>query len=347
MYQIPVSLTMKAYTNPIFNTAAAASLPQSFMEKMPWLVKVYSDRSVVFLPETTGTGFSRMLYLEDGLSVRNLNFDLKSEFEFIRLARKEGEEKTFQLYYFLDSINFHFSINDETELVSPAAFSNVILVSNDLQIRGRFEKSEKVKVIVISISVSWLKRNGFENIESCKPFLTESGQRDKGILLMQYPGAADRNLVTLINKIHVPGNDFSFPLKANTLKLIDLFFEAIGKRSTVDLKHNHTNYYLQMVEVEKKISGSLTTDLPMIKQLAREFLMSESTLKKHFRIVYGKNIYEYYLDKKMQLARKMIQEDMKPVSQVAYALGYDKVSGFSKAFKKTFNILPSQLKQQL
>ncbi|MFT3909344.1 MAG: AraC family transcriptional regulator [Ferruginibacter sp.] len=338
---------MKAIVNPnpLLNASATASATQSFMEKMPWLVKVYSDRSVVYLPETTGTGFSRMLYLEDGLSVRNLDFKLRSEFEFMRLARKEGEEKTFQLYYFLDSINFHFSINDDKELLSPATFSNIILVSNDMQIRGRFEKNETVKVIIISISVSWLKKNGFESIEWCRSFLADSSERDKGILLMQYPGTADHSLVTLINKMHVPGNEFPFPIKANCLKLIDLFFEAISKRSAVDLKENHTNYFLKMVEVEKRITGCLLTDLPVIKQLSKEFLMSESTLKKHFRMVYGKNIYEYYLDKKMHLAREMLLNEKKPVSQVAYTLGYDKVSGFSKAFKKTFNILPSQLKQ--
>ncbi|MEO8770510.1 MAG: AraC family transcriptional regulator [Ferruginibacter sp.] len=338
---------MKALPNPKLNPSAGLSMPESFMEKMPWFIKVYTDRSVVYLPEKTGTGFSRMLYLEEGLSVRNLNFNLRSEFEFMRLARKEGEEKTFQLYYFLDSINFHFSLNDEHELLSPATFSNIILVSNDLQIRGRFEKDETVKVIIISISVSWLKKNGFESVDFCKPFLTESNERDKGILLMQYPGMADHNLVTLINKMHVPGNDFSFPLKANCLKLIDLFFEAIAKRSAVDLKENHTNYFLQMVEVEKKITESLTSNLPVIKKLSKEFLMSESTLKKHFRMVYGKNIYEYYLDKKMQLARKMLLNEPESVSEVAYALGYNRVSGFSKAFKKTFGLLPSQLKQQL
>lgn len=338
---------MKALLNPLFNTSTASSATHSFMEKMPWLVKVYSDRSVVYLPETTGTGFSRMLYLEDGLSVRNMDLRLRSEFEFMRLARKEGEEKTFQLYYFIDSIDFHFSINDDDELLSPATFSNIILVSNDLQIRGRFEKNETVKVIVISFSVSWLKRNGFESVDCCKSFLTERYERDKGILMMQYPGMVAHDLVRLINKTHVPGNEFPFPVKANCLKLIDLFFEAIGKRSAVDLIQNHTSYFLQMVEVEKKISTCLQDDLPLIKDLSKEFLMSESTLKKHFRIVYGKNIYEYYLDKKMHLAREMLLKETGSVSQVAYSLGYDKVSGFSKAFKKTFNILPSQLKQQI
>jgi AraC-like DNA-binding protein len=337
---------MKASPERKLSISATDDSIESFMEKMPYFVKVYSDRSVVYLPETTGIGFSRMLYLEEGLTVRNLNFSLKSDFEFIRLARKEDEEKTFQLYYFLDSINFHFSLNEEKELLSPATFSNIILVSNDLQIRGRFEENDTVKVIIISISVSWLKKNGFEAMEFCKPFLTEGKERDKGILLMQYPGIADHDLVTAINKMHIPGNEFPFPVKANCLKLIALFFEAIEKRKTIDLKQNHTYYLLQMIEVEKKITEYLTTNLPLIKKLSKEFLMSESTLKKHFRMVYGKNIYEYYLDKKMNLAMKMLSNEASSISHVAYSLGYDKVSGFSKAFKKMYGIVPRQLKNK-
>jgi AraC-like DNA-binding protein len=37
--------------------------------------------------------------------------------------------------------------------------------------------------------------------------------------------------------------------------------------------------------------------LPSRKELAKEFAMSESTLKRHFKAVYGKTMYEYYLEK--------------------------------------------------
>ncbi len=318
---------------------------ESFMEQMPHFVKVYSDKSVIYLPETSGSGFTRNLYLEEGLSVRSMNFSLRTDFEFMRLARKDSQEKTFQLYYFLDSINFHFTLNDDATFLSPATFSNILLVSNDLQIRGRFEKNETVKVIIISLSVSWLQKNGFAALQSCAPFLTASEQRDQGILMMQYPDNMDHSIAVTISKIHIPGNEFIFPIRANCLKLVQLFFEAIEKRTSVDLKENRTGYFLQMVEVEKKISASLTDNLPLIKDLSKEFLMSESNLKKHFRLVYGKNIYEYYLDKKMGLAKTMLLTQNNSISKVAYTLGYEKVSSFSKAFMKMYGVLPSQLKQ--
>lgn len=341
--QIAVSVnTMKALAHSI-NTSAT----QSYMEGLPGFVKVYADSSTLFLPESTGTGFSKILMLEDGLHVHNMDFNLQSNFEFIRLARKDGEEKSFQLYYFPECIDFNVSIGNDDACLSPVTLSNIIMLSNDLRIHGRFEKKGMVKVIVISFSISWLKRNGFESVDCCKSFFTARHEPDKGIMLMQYPGMADQELVRFINKTLVPGNEFLFPIKANCLKLIDLFFESVEKRRMANLKQHQTNYFFQMVEVEKRITACLNEDLPVIKTLSKEFLMSESTLKKHFRLVYGKNIYEYYLDKKMHLAREMLLKATGSVSQVAYSLGYDKVSGFSKAFRKTFNILPSQLRQSI
>ena len=183
-------------------------------------------------------------------------------------------------------------------------------------------------------------------MEACKPLLTEGKERDKGILMMQYPDLTDYNIVTDINKVHIPGNNFAFPVKVNCLKLIERFFEAIEKRKYINLKQSRADYFLQMVKVEKNVSGYLTTNLPLIKDLSKEFFMSESNLKKHFRMVYGKNIYEYYLNKKMNLAKEMLLNEDNSISKVAYSLGYEKMASFSKAFKKMFGILPSQLKNQ-
>lgn len=316
----------------------------SFMETMPALVKVYTDKSVVYLPKTIGAGFTRNLSIEDGFSVRNMDFSLKSDFEFLRLARKDHEEKTFQLYYFLDSINFHFTLNEDKSFLSPATFSNILLVSNDLQIRGRFEKNDNARVIIISFSASWIQKNGFNTLESCRSLFSVNNERDKGILMMQYPHIMDHQVASDINKCHVPGNEFSFPIKANCFKLVERFFEAIEKRESFDLKENKAEHFIQMLKVEEKISECLHTSLPLIRELSKEFLMSESNLKKHFRIVYGKNIYEYYLDKKMDLARTMLINENNSISKVAYSLGYEKVSSFSKAFVKKFGLLPSQLK---
>ncbi len=325
------------------NTARKGDHYQSFMVEMPNIFKVRSDKAVVFLPEDVGIGFSRNLSLEKGLNVRNLNFFLKGDFEFIRMPRKKGEEKTFQLYYFLDDTKFHFMLDADEEPLPPDSFSNILFLSNDIKIHGRFEKNDTVKMVVISFSLSWLHGQGFNTLENWKPFLTDTQERDHGILMMLSPDVADYKLAEAINSKHIPGSDFLFPIKANVLKLIERFYTALAEEKQ-PANSQRSDYFLQMIRVEKKVNEYLTSNLPLIKDLAREFNMSESNLKKHFRIVYKKNIYEYYLEKKMNLAKDMVLANGSQVSKIAYSLGYEKVASFSNAFKKAFGVLPSRLK---
>jgi AraC-like DNA-binding protein len=104
-------------------------------------------------------------------------------------------------------------------------------------------------------------------------------------------------------------------------------------------------YYVQTIRlVEQRLVQSLQDMLPSQKQLAREFALSESTLKRHFKAIYGKTMYEYYLEKKMELAKCLLQEKRISVSETAYRLGYEKVSAFIIIFKKYHKVLPGSLK---
>jgi AraC-like DNA-binding protein len=105
------------------------------------------------------------------------------------------------------------------------------------------------------------------------------------------------------------------------------------------------NWHVQTIhQVEQRLVQSLEDMLPPQKQLAKEFALSESTLKRHFKAVYGRTMYDYYLEKKMNLAKSLLQEKKISVSETAYKLGYEKVSAFISMFKKYHNILPGSLK---
>jgi AraC-like DNA-binding protein len=90
---------------------------------------------------------------------------------------------------------------------------------------------------------------------------------------------------------------------------------------------------------------ALTSEMPNIQELAKEFYISQSTLTRHFLQFYEQNIYEYYLHQKMKLARQMLVTSNARVSEVANSLGYKSSSHFVYMFKKLFNISPGQLKK--
>jgi hypothetical protein len=137
-------------------TALSKEAYRSFMEEIPSSFRIHADKSIVNIPQSVGSGFARKVRLEEGLTVRNLNFKLTSEFEFFRLARKLSEEKTFQLYYFLDNTHFNFIYDKVSAKLPPNTFSNILFLSNDFRIHGTFNKWDDVKILVLTFSISWL-----------------------------------------------------------------------------------------------------------------------------------------------------------------------------------------------
>lgn len=105
-------------------------------------------------------------------------------------------------------------------------------------------------------------------------------------------------------------------------------------------------YHEKMIEVENILRSHLQMSLPSIEKISKTVAISESTLKRHFKQVYGKSIYEYYLHLKMELARKILIEKPVSVTEVATMLDYGKVSNFIDMFKKHHGTPPGNFRKR-
>lgn len=97
-------------------------------------------------------------------------------------------------------------------------------------------------------------------------------------------------------------------------------------------------------EVEFMLSEKELERFPSINKLSRVALMSSSKLKKRFKEVYGKKLYEYYNYNRLSKARQWIENGEATVKEAAYRSGYSNLSNFSKAFKKEFGLSPREVK---
>jgi AraC-like DNA-binding protein len=133
-------------------------------------------------------------------------------------------------------------------------------------------------------------------------------------------------------------------LRSKILSLIGSFIVNISYDRVNRPRYHHL---AELQEVETRLLSMLEGSLPLIKDLAKEVYLSESTLQREFKKVYGKNIYEYYLEKKMDHARHLLNTEKITVAETAYRLGYENISQFIAMFKRHFGKSPGALHREV
>ena len=127
--------------------------------------------------------------------------------------------------------------------------------------------------------------------------------------------------------------------------LIERFFLRVYERR----KNSFIDSPLSKADIDRmmKVEAELTKDIfepaPTISQLAKMVSISESKLKKDFKMIYGMPVYEYFQKGRMQAAKDKLMTGGHSVKEVAMELGYSNLSNFTIAFKKAFGLLPSKL----
>lgn len=92
----------------------------------------------------------------------------------------------------------------------------------------------------------------------------------------------------------------------------------------------------------KNLSTSLT--IPII---AGRVGTNQCYLKKGFKEVYDKTIYEFVQEQRMVKANHLLNQTEMSISDVALEVGYAAVSSFSQAFKNYYGINPKVIKAQV
>jgi AraC-like DNA-binding protein len=83
-------------------------------------------------------------------------------------------------------------------------------------------------------------------------------------------------------------------------------------------------------------------DFPFtIRMLATMFTTNETTLKRQFKQYTGQPIYAFLLQKRMEKALNLIENNALPIRTIALQIGYDDFSSFDRAFSHHFGHSPA------
>jgi AraC-like DNA-binding protein len=94
-------------------------------------------------------------------------------------------------------------------------------------------------------------------------------------------------------------------------------------------------------DVREKLLEDLSNP-PTLEVLAGYAGISLSKLKRLFKQVYGKNVYQYYQDIRMKEAAYLLKHKGLSVSETGYALGFSNMSHFSRVFEEHIGVKPKK-----
>ncbi|MEO7833687.1 MAG: AraC family transcriptional regulator [Ginsengibacter sp.] len=151
----------------------------------------------------------------------------------------------------------------------------------------------------------------------------------------------NNNTYSLVKQITRGLNEQLFvplQLKTGSFLLLNNFLNIITSQEKKDYKSIKSLHFNAIIEVEKKLNNSILSrhqSNTKIKNLAEEFNMSVSTLRRHFKIVFGQNIYEYSQKKKMMWAKIQLEKGEQNIKEIACALDLKNLPIFRQLSKRS------------
>lgn len=102
---------------------------------------------------------------------------------------------------------------------------------------------------------------------------------------------------------------------------------------------------LRMIEKARDIILADLSKVPTIPELARSVGTNTSKLKRGFKLLYGMTVFEFGHRQRMNRAMKMLVHQRLPITEVAFACGYQHQTSFSTSFKECFGVSPKEVRR--
>ena len=274
-------------------------------------------------------------------------FQVDNQLTLLKIIGKDNGKK-YIFYDKLDAsfIQFHFCISGSITFnynkgaynlkLDEGKFLTLYNPEKHLTIDASVVKNSKVISVLIPI-VEFHKL--FSSSSSDIPFFENKSLNQKHYS----ENLISNSILIVLNQIIKNDMDNSTRSLLYKAKIYELFSLIFKKTKEIDLDQCP---FLKNDENLKKIAKAKDVILKDIKnppsliELSKTIDLSLKNLKKGFKEIYGKPVYKYLFDFKMERAKQLLSNGNLNVNEVSYDLGYSSSSHFIAAFKKKYGITP-------
>lgn len=296
----------------------------------------------VHIAKELGTGTLQIINLEEGIYVRIWDCTFDQRIQVNRLSDQNAEQVFFTLVYYLTPESVDLVSKKEPDIKVNKLWNTVFLSSN-AEFSLDILPGKPMKCFSICFTPGWLQGHNI-NDRKLNEFISKMLKAVHPVFFFESYNAVEEKMVRDIYDHSSARQLNSLFIRSRVWAIVNEFITKASARQSLLAPVNVDIHEYSIRQVEARLVNYLDSSLPRLKELAREFALSESTLKRNFKRTYGKSVNNYYLDKKMAYAKELIQKN-KTVTEAAYILGYEKVSHFIYMFKKHIGCLPGSFRR--
>ena len=261
--------------------------------------------------------------------------------------KKEILKKDIQSHF----LQFHFAIKGKVDFLFNQGSYKLSLIKNknltlynpakDLPLDVNiYKKSITISILITIKKFHELFSKDTENI----PFLSDENINQKYYNENTTTEAVSLSLNQILNT-SLKNTRNKLYLKSKVYEIFSLIFIQDNEKNIEQCPFIMSDDQLQKIRKAKEIIIERFDNPPSLIEISEEIKLSLRKLKEGFKEVYGKPVFQYLLDYKMELSRKMLTEGVYNVNEISLKLGYSTASHFIAAFKKKFSITPKKYVQ--
>ncbi|MCR4942768.1 MAG: AraC family transcriptional regulator [Campylobacter sp.] len=213
-----------------------------------------------------------------------------------------------------------------------------LLICTHIPARVKIKKASKSKPY-ISLQLNFSLNEIFEALNNTKNSNVKNLRSEFGAFFGDMNDELMASLLRLIELLDKPQeskNLFAPLLKKEILLNLILDEKTRGFLSSFALQSSMSNKILHIIE---KIKTEFNQKLN-IKQLASDFDISESSLYQNFKVITQLSPIAFQKKIRLQEAKNRLESTNLAVSQVAFDVGYESASQFSREYLRMFGISP-------
>ena len=293
------------------------------------------DDDTVTMSGSIGDGHIRKVHLEPGLHMRTWNVVFHQAIDLCKQATSVSDNNdSYNVLYILSPDSVFLKKVGQHQQFNKMRVNSTLLTADSIGIDLQVAPHCPVQLIDFNIASHFLRQQMGELIslpailiDPCSSPINLAASKLFDISLQKKPDPAELHSLSTL--------------------LVTDFLRKSFHGEVRNTRSNKEFYHKKIMEAEAILQAHLQKNLPRLDNIARQVALSESTLKRYFKVTFGKSVYEYYLEKKMDFAKHLIMGKPISINEAAEILGYEKVSNFIDIFKKHHGYSPGRMKKRL